>query len=73
MGVTGTIGMTAGINAGRERSIYGTGTRHRGFDIAGKDLVNPTGALLSSALMLKHMGLFTHAHQINQAVRRTLS
>lgn len=35
MGVTGNIGTTPGVMVGENMSIYGQGTRHRGFDIAG--------------------------------------
>jgi hypothetical protein len=36
-------------------------------DIAGKGLANPTALLLSSIMMLRHMGLYDHAGKIEAA------
>uniref|UniRef100_A0A2K5IUC8 Isocitrate dehydrogenase [NAD] subunit alpha, mitochondrial n=1 Tax=Colobus angolensis palliatus TaxID=336983 RepID=A0A2K5IUC8_COLAP len=48
-------------------SIHGTPV-----DIAGKDMANPTALLLSSVLMLRHMGLFDHAARIEAACFATI-
>ena len=37
-------------------------------DIAGKNLANPTALLLSSCMMLRHVGFHVHADNIQQAV-----
>ena len=42
-------------------------------DIAGKDLANPTALLLSSMMMLQHMGLHSHAEKITKAILGTLA
>ena len=42
-------------------------------DIAGKDLANPTALLLSSMMMLQHMGLHSHAEKITKAILDTLA
>jgi isocitrate dehydrogenase (NAD+) len=36
-------------------------------DIAGKGLANPTALLLSSIMMLRHMGLYDYATKIEAA------
>lgn len=42
-------------------------------DIAGKGLANPTALLLSSIMMLQHMGLTDHANRIEKAIFDTLA
>jgi len=42
-------------------------------DIAGKGLANPTALLLSSMMMLRHMGLNEHADKIEGAIFGTLA
>lgn len=37
-------------------------------DLAGKDKANPTALLLSSCMMLRHIGLMKEAEQIQSAV-----
>uniref|UniRef100_A0A8C9ID55 Isocitrate dehydrogenase [NAD] subunit alpha, mitochondrial n=1 Tax=Piliocolobus tephrosceles TaxID=591936 RepID=A0A8C9ID55_9PRIM len=49
------------------KSIHGTPV-----DIAGKDMANPTALLLSSVLMLRHIGLFDHAARIEAACFATI-
>jgi isocitrate/isopropylmalate dehydrogenase len=39
-------------------------------DIAGRGVANPTGALLSAAMMLEHMGLAAEARRLDAAVAR---
>ena len=42
-------------------------------DIAGKGLANPTALLLSSLMMLRHMGLTNEAGRIEKAIFATLA
>ena len=42
-------------------------------DIAGKGLANPTALLLSSIMMLRHMGLTDYAGKIEKAIFDTLA
>jgi isocitrate/isopropylmalate dehydrogenase len=39
-------------------------------DIAGRGIANPTATILSSAMMLEHMGLTAEAEQLETAVAR---
>lgn len=41
-------------------------------DIAGQDKANPTALLLSAVMMLKHMGLTSHAKIIEHAAYDTI-
>ena len=41
-------------------------------DIAGQDLANPTALLLSGGMLLRHLGLTSHAEAIDAALERTL-
>jgi 3-isopropylmalate dehydrogenase len=41
-------------------------------DIAGKDMANPVAAILSSALMLRHLGDEAAAARVEEAVRATV-
>ena len=47
-------------------------TRNTGAAIAGNNLANPSAMLLASSLMLEHLELYTHAHQISDAVYKVL-
>lgn len=42
-------------------------------DIEGKGLANPTALLLSSLMMLRHMGLYDYAAKIEKAALGTIA
>lgn len=42
-------------------------------DIAGQDKANPTALLLSSVMMLQHIGLNEYANKIEGAVMKTIA
>lgn len=71
-GLVGGLGLTPSGNIGQEgalfESVHGTAPM-----IAGKNLANPTALLLSSCLMLDHMGLETYGEGIRNAVFKTLA
>lgn len=72
LGITGGPGLTPGAMIGTKYSIFETGGRHAGKDIAGKSMANPTGFLLSYVMMLKHLGLPFFAHRVENAIYKTL-
>lgn len=49
------------------RQVHGTAP-----DIAGTDMANPTALLLSAVMMLRHMGLASHAAKIEAACFATI-
>lgn len=71
-GLIGGLGLTPSGNIGRDglalmEAVHGTAP-----DIAGKDMANPTAILLSSVMMLKHMGMQAHGDQIESAIMNTI-
>ena len=71
-GLIGGLGLTPSGNIGKTASIFES-VHGTAPDIAGKDLANPTALLLSSVMMLRHMGLEKYANTINDAVLKTIS
>ncbi|RAO66069.1 uncharacterized protein BHQ10_002081 [Talaromyces amestolkiae] len=71
-GLIGGLGLTPSGNIGDECSIF-EAVHGSAPDIAGKGLANPTALLLSSIMMLQHMGLNEHASRIQKAAFDTLA
>ncbi|KXL42799.1 hypothetical protein M433DRAFT_136265 [Acidomyces richmondensis BFW] len=71
-GLIGGLGLTPSGNIGDECSIF-EAVHGSAPDIAGKGLANPTALLLSSIMMLQHMGLNEHAEKIQSAIFKTLA
>lgn len=71
-GLIGGLGLTPSGNIGDECSIF-EAVHGSAPDIAGKQLANPTALLLSSIMMLQHMGLHEHAANIQQAIFKVLA
>ncbi|PUU79041.1 hypothetical protein B9Z19DRAFT_1125653 [Tuber borchii] len=71
-GLIGGLGLTPSGNIGDECSIF-EAVHGSAPDIAGKDLANPTALLLSSVMMLQHMGLNGYASNIQKAIFDTLA
>lgn len=71
-GLIGGLGLTPSGNIGDECSIF-EAVHGSAPDIAGKGLANPTALLLSSIMMLQHMGLYEHAERIQKAIFDTLA
>ena len=71
-GLIGGLGLTPSGNIGDECSIF-EAVHGSAPDIAGKSLANPTALLLSSIMMLQHMGLLEHAEKIQSAIFATLA
>mmetsp|Transcript_3953 Transcript_3953/g.4823 ORF Transcript_3953/g.4823 Transcript_3953/m.4823 type:complete len:129 (+) Transcript_3953:760-1146(+) len=71
-GLVGGAGIAPGANIGRKYAIFEQGARHAAKDIAGTRNANPTAFVLSSVMMLRHLGLPFFAEQIQNAVFKTL-
>lgn len=56
-GLTGGPGLFPGVNVGENVAIFEQGARHVAKDIAGQGVANPSAALLSAAMMLRHLNL----------------
>ncbi|MFJ6002544.1 3-isopropylmalate dehydrogenase [Arthrobacter sp. NPDC092385] len=73
--VTGGIGLAASANLNMDRTapsmfepVHGSAP-----DIAGKQLADPTAAILSAALLLRHLGLDEQARRIEHAVEADIA
>lgn len=71
-GLIGGLGLTPSGNIGDKCSIF-EAVHGSAPDIAGKQLANPTALLLSSIMMLRHMGLTSEASNIEQAIFKVLA
>ncbi len=71
-GLVGGLGVAPGANIGEKYAVFepvhGSAPKH-----AGKNIVNPVAAILSSVLMLKHLGEKGEAAKIIKAVEHVLS
>lgn len=74
-GITGSLGLNASANLNPERAypslfepVHGSAP-----DIAGKGIANPTGAILSAAMMLQWLGEERAAVAVRRAVEQALA
>jgi len=71
-GLVGGLGVVPGANIGAECAVF-EAVHGSAPDIAGKDLANPTGLLLSAVEMLRHIGEEEAAGRVHEAVRRVIA
>lgn len=71
-GLIGGLGLTPSGNIGDNNSAIFEAVHGTAPDIAGQNKANPTALLLSSIMMLRHLGFYTHASRIENAVLRTI-
>jgi isocitrate dehydrogenase (NAD+) len=70
-GLTGGLGIAPGANIGVDAAMFEP-VHGSAPNIAGRDLANPTAAILSGMLMLRHIGETVAADRIENAVREVL-
>lgn len=70
-GLIGGLGLVPGANIGLDAAVFEP-VHGSAPDIAGKNLANPTAAILSGVMMLRHLGEFEAANRIEDAVARVL-
>lgn len=70
-GLVGGLGVVPGSNIGTRAAVF-EAVHGSAPDIAGKGLANPMALLLSSVLMLEHVGQRAAARRIEEAVKATL-
>jgi len=71
-GLTGGLGMAPGANIGEDCAIF-EAVHGSAPDIAGRNLANPMALVLSSALMLEHLGEADAARRVRKAVESVLA
>ncbi len=70
-GLTGGLGIAPGANIGAEAAMFEP-VHGSAPTIAGKDIANPTAAILSGVLMLRHLGETAAANLLEEAVTSVL-
>src|SRR5262249_22507630 len=70
-GLVGGLGVVPGANRGRDVAIF-EAVHGTAPDIAGQGKANPTALLLSSILMLQHLGWDDFARRVEKALLDTL-
>ncbi|MCF6463236.1 isocitrate/isopropylmalate dehydrogenase family protein [Clostridium sp. Cult1] len=70
-GLIGGLGLAPGVNIGEEVAIFEP-VHGSALDIANKNIANPTSAILSGVLMLKHIGEYKAATKIEEALQMAL-
>jgi isocitrate dehydrogenase (NAD+) len=70
-GFVGGLGLAPGANIGDEKAIF-EAVHGSAPDIAGKNLANPVALILSSAMMLEHLGEKVAAGRVRKAVNAVL-
>jgi isocitrate dehydrogenase len=71
-GLVGGLGFAPSANIGDNVSIF-EAVHGSAPDIAGKNIANPTALLISSCMMLRHLGFQQEANAIEQALHTTLN
>jgi 3-isopropylmalate dehydrogenase len=71
-GLVGGLGIAPSANIGEKVSIFEP-VHGAAFDIAGKGIANPTAMILTSAMMLKHLGFIDEAKKVEMAVEETIA
>ena len=70
-GLVGGLGLVPGANLGKEAAVF-EAVHGTAPDIAGKNLANPLAAVMSGAMLLRHVGQRQAAGRIDRAVERLL-
>jgi isocitrate dehydrogenase (NAD+) len=68
-GLVGGLGLAPGANIGTHCAVF-EAVHGSAPDIAGKGMANPTALLLSSLMMLRHLGYNEMAERVQQSVLR---
>ncbi|OIO92207.1 MAG: isocitrate dehydrogenase (NAD(+)) [Armatimonadetes bacterium CG2_30_66_41] len=71
-GLVGGLGVVPGANIGEDCAVF-EAVHGSAPDIAGQNIANPTAVILSSVLMLRHLGEGTAADRVETALYGVLS
>jgi isocitrate dehydrogenase (NAD+) len=70
-GLIGGLGLAPGSNIGEEISVFEP-VHGSAPDIQGKNIANPTSAILSGIMMLKHIGEYDAAMKVEKSLAKSL-
>ena len=68
-GLVGGLGLVPGANLGERCAVF-EAVHGSAPDIAGQNIANPTALMLSSILMLRHLGQFDAADRVERAIHQ---
>jgi isocitrate dehydrogenase (NAD+) len=68
-GLVGGLGLVPGANLGENCAVF-EAVHGSAPDIAGQNVANPTALMLSSILMLRHLGQDSAADRVERAIQR---
>ena len=71
-GLVGGLGLVPGANLGEKCAVF-EAVHGSAPDIAGQNAANPTALVLSSILMLRHLGQHNAADRVEQAIHQVYS
>eukprot|EP00249_Psilotum_nudum_P007666 c20731_g1_i1 orf=482-1594(-) len=71
-GLIGGLGLTPSCNIGDKGIALAEAVHGTAPDIAGLNMANPTALLLSSVMMLRHLGMTDVAERIQNAIMKTI-
>lgn len=71
-GLVGGLGVVPGANIGKDMAVF-EAVHGSAPDIAGKNIANPTAAILTGVMMLRHIGEQVAADKIDKAVAKVLA
>ena len=71
-GLVGGLGVVPGANIGENAAVF-EAVHGSAPDIAGQNIANPTAAILTGVMMLRHLGEFEAAEKIDNAVAKVLA
>jgi isocitrate dehydrogenase (NAD+) len=71
-GLVGGLGLVPGANLGRDAAVF-EAVHGTAPDIAGRNVANPTALLLSSLMMLRHVGEDAAARRVEDALHRVFT
>jgi isocitrate dehydrogenase (NAD+) len=72
VGLVGGAGVVGGASYSADLAVFEPGAKHTFDNAAGKNIANPTAALLAAAKMLQHVGLQSHGEKLKKGVERVL-
>jgi len=72
VGLVGGAGMVGGASYSADLAVFEPGAKHTFDAAAGKNIANPTAALLASAKMLQHVGLDDYGKRLKKGVERVV-
>jgi len=72
VGLVGGAGVVGGASYSADLAVFEPGAKHTFDAAAGKNIANPTAALLASAKLLQHVGFVEDGKRLKRGVERVL-